>query len=174
MSNAPIVTLKDAVASINDLVPDARQGLPDDLFYLTSRLTLLVNVDLLIVNERGQTLLTWRADQFYGPGWHVPGGIIRFKEFASERIKKVARSELDVEVAADKEPCALFEIMNPTRDTRGHFISLVYRCRLLSSLNPAQAASSLDAADNGQWIWVDDMPSNIINQQQQFAPLFKR
>jgi colanic acid biosynthesis protein WcaH len=165
--------LNDAVTRINELVPDSRSGLPNELFYLTSRLTPLINVDLMIANEHGQTLLTWRADQFYGPGWHVPGGIIRFKEEAAQRIHKVAESELGVEVEADAYPVAFFEIMNPNRDIRGHFISLVYRCRLLSPLDPAQAAPALNAAQNGQWIWVDQMPPNMISQQKRFEHLFR-
>ena len=72
--------IADAVAVINECLPDSRAGLPDDIFYLVSRLTPMINVDLLIVNERNEKLLTWREDQFYGPGWHIPGGIIRFKE----------------------------------------------------------------------------------------------
>lgn len=41
----------------------------------------MVNVDLLIKNvSSNETLLTWREDEYYGPGWHVPGGIVRFKE----------------------------------------------------------------------------------------------
>ena len=52
-------------------------------------LTPLVNVDLLI-KDSGRTLLTWRDDEFYGPGWHIPGGILGFKERALDRLAKVA------------------------------------------------------------------------------------
>ena len=72
--------ISDAVLVINACLPDSKLGLPDDIFYLVSRLTPMINVDLLIVNEQNEKLLTWREDQFYGPGWHIPGGIIRFKE----------------------------------------------------------------------------------------------
>jgi len=67
-------------------IGDPRQGLPEELFLFVSELTPMINVDLLIKNDRNETLLTWRADNFYGPGWHIPGGIIRFKESASSRI----------------------------------------------------------------------------------------
>ena len=33
----------------------------------------MVNVDLLIRNDRRETLLTWRQDELYR-GWHIPAG----------------------------------------------------------------------------------------------------
>ena len=56
---------------------DPRDGLPEELFLFISELTPMINVDLLITNHQRETLLTWREDEFYGPGWHVPGGFIR-------------------------------------------------------------------------------------------------
>lgn len=53
------------VGEIQAHIPDSRLGLPDELFYLVSRLPPLVNVDLLIQNEKRQTLLVWRDDAFY-------------------------------------------------------------------------------------------------------------
>ena len=142
-------------------LPDARQGLPPDLFYLVSRLTPLVNVDLLIRDTNGRTLLTWRADAFYGPGWHVPGGIIRFKETAAERIAAVARTELGAEVRAESAPCRVCEILSPRRDVRGHFISLLYRCALTSPLN--LNLQSVDGMpENGMWRWFQRCPDDLI------------
>ena len=79
-------------------VRNANEGLPLDVFYFISQLTPLINVDLLVKNSQGQVLLTWRDDQFHGPAWHIPGGIIRFKERIETRIAKVAQSELGAKV----------------------------------------------------------------------------
>jgi colanic acid biosynthesis protein WcaH len=38
---------------------------------------------------KGRTLLTWRDDESFGAGWHVPGGIIRYKETAADRIVRL-------------------------------------------------------------------------------------
>src|SRR4026208_940380 len=92
-------------------VPHPRAGLPEALFLFVSSITPLVNVDLLIQDDAGQTLLTWREDDFYGPGWHVPGGVIRFQETAAERIQAVARQELEVEVEPDSAPVAVHEMI---------------------------------------------------------------
>lgn len=163
--------LANALSVINDLLPDSKDGLPDEVFYLVSRLTPLVNVDLLIVNEQNQKLLTWRNDQFYGPGWHIPGGIIRFKELAETRISKVAALELGVTVSCDKRPLLVREIMNPNREVRGHFISMVYKCKLSSPLRTENAAPSSGSISNDQWKWFSSMPPNMIKQHLQFEEL---
>ena len=68
--------LEKAVELITHTCHDAKVGLVDSVFYMVSRLTPMVNVDLLIKNDANQILLTWRADRYYGPGWHIPGGIM--------------------------------------------------------------------------------------------------
>lgn len=143
------------------LLPDARIGLPEPLFYQISRMTPLVNVDLLVRDGRGRVLLTWRADEFYGPGWHVPGGIIRFKETAAERIRAVARREFGADVNPEEAPCRVSEILSRQRDVRGHFISLLYRCSLLSKPDENLRYTG-DAPSHGMWHWFERCPENLI------------
>jgi colanic acid biosynthesis protein WcaH len=164
--------ISEAVAVINTYLPDSKLGLPEDVFYLVSRLTPMINVDLLIVNERNEKLLTWREDQFYGPGWHIPGGIIRFKELAETRISKVAELELGTTVSWESRPILIREITNPNRDIRGHFISMVYKCKLTDSLRSEDEALNLEHQLSGQWRWFMKMPSNMIRPHLQFEELF--
>ena len=171
LSQADVQKIADAVAVINECLPDSKLGLPDDIFYLVSRLTPMINVDLLIVNERNEKLLTWREDQFYGPGWHIPGGIIRFKEFAEARISKVAELELGATVSCEPRPMVVREIMNPNRDIRGHFISMVYKCKLTGPLRSKDEAPNSDQLLNGQWRWFASMPANMIRPHLQFEEL---
>ena len=149
---------------------DARDGLPEDLFLFISELTPMINVDLLITNHQRETLLTWREDEFYGPGWHVPGGIIRFKETAATRIAKVAQHELGVTVENEDSPILVTEIMNPTRETRGHFISMLYRCTLKAALSADNEFSEV-CPKNNHWRWFSVAPENLIYQQQMYADL---
>ena len=171
LSQADVQKIADAVAVINECLPDSKLGLPDDIFYLVSRLTPMINVDLLIVNERNEKLLTWREDQFYGPGWHIPGGIIRFKELAETRISKVADLELGATVSWEPRPMVVREIMNPHRDIRGHFISMVYKCKLTGPLSLEDKAPDTAQLLNGQWRWFASMPANMIRPHLQFKEL---
>lgn len=164
--------IRDLVTELDGLFPDSRHGLPIELFYFVSRLTPLVNVDLLIRNARGEILLTWREDQFYR-GWHIPGGIIRFKETAAERIKAVAMSELGATVDADSEPCEVHEKQNCQRDVRGHFISLLYVTRLRSGPDAAKACVDPDHPQNGQWAWHGRCPELLLSNHESYRHLFQ-
>ena len=73
------MTLPDAISFLYSRTSEG-QDLPEELFRFISTISPLVNVDLLIKDDTNRTLLTWRDDEHYGAGWHVPGGIIRFKE----------------------------------------------------------------------------------------------
>src|SRR5437763_276723 len=114
---------EEALALLDSWAPDPKTGLPYELFLFISRLVPMVNVDLL-VSDRGSILLTWRDDEIHGTGWHVPGGMIRFQETISERIRATALEELGVEVSFD-ENATVEEILAPERRIRGHHISLV-------------------------------------------------
>jgi hypothetical protein len=96
--------LQEAITRLDDLVPNPQNGLPDELFLFISRMTPLINVDLLIKDAQGRTLLTWRDDVFYGAAWHVPGGIIRYKERAADRIQNCAAEEKGVPSSSNPFP----------------------------------------------------------------------
>ena len=154
------MTLPDAVRLLDNLCADPTTGLPEDIFLFVSRVTPLVNVDLLIKDEDQRTLLTWRSDQYYGAGWHIPGGIIRYKETAPQRIREVARKELGASVDFDPAPIAVTESIAPERN-RGHFISLLYRCRLTSGPDP-QRQSLTDPPEPGSWRWHTAPPPDLL------------
>lgn len=161
----PADRLTAAIAFIDAAASTTTAGLPEPIFQLVSRLTPLVNVDLLILDDAGRCLLTWRDDAFYGPGWHVPGGIIRFRERSAERIAAVAAGELGATVEADPSPLAVHEIFHPHRDVRGHFISLLFGCRLLSPLDERRR-SGPDGPRHGDWAWHAGAPTNLIEQHR--------
>ena len=143
-------------------------GLPEELFLFVSRITPLINVDLLIRDDDDRTLLTWRSDRFYGPGWHVPGGIIRYKETAADRIRIVAERELGAIVEFDASPIFIHESIDFSRRDRGHFISLLYKCRLASGLDP-QRRYSREVSLPNQWEWHERCPRDLIPEQRPYA-----
>jgi colanic acid biosynthesis protein WcaH len=153
-------SIVEAVKTLVNAVPDPTRGLPDPIFYYISQTTPFINVDLLIQDELGRTLLAWRDDVHAGTGWHVPGGIIRFKETIAERIRQVALSEIGITVDHEAVPIALNEMIHHDRDLRGHFISLLYRCHLSSDFSPEN--SSLSSSDAGYLQWHEKCPVNMI------------
>ena len=153
------MTLSDAIHDLEKLSGEPAAGLPEELFLFASRITPLVNVDLLIQDQDHRTLLTWRDDDHHGTGWHVPGGIIRYKETAHQRIREVARLELGSTVEFEPAPLAVMETITPERN-RGHFISLLYRCRL-SSPDPLRQAIT-DPPEAGSWRWHHSAPADLL------------
>jgi colanic acid biosynthesis protein WcaH len=101
----------------------------------------------------------------------VPGGIIRFKETAAQRIVKVAETELGTTVEFDETPLAITEMMNQERDTRGHFISLLYECRLSEPLTKNLAHVS-GTPRHGAWAWHEAPPADLIPPQRVYQRYF--
>lgn len=161
--------LRGSIASIESSLGDPGDGLPEDVFLLVSRLTPLVNVDLLIKDAEGRTLLTWRDDEFYGRGWHVPGGIIRYKETIDARVRVCARDEIGAEVAFDPIPLLLLESIDARRD-RGHMLSLLFRCRPLAPPDIARRAAM--SPSRGQWRWHSTVPPDLLDVHRRYAPFF--
>lgn len=145
---------------------DARNGIGEELFLAVSQLVPTLNVELLIKSvDRKSTLLTWRADQYYGPGWHVPGGVVRFKEKLEERVYKVAKRELGRDLATINGPIGFHEMFNTNRDVRGHFVSFVFEVTLKQP--PDQRTQANDNPEDGMWRWFDHCPENLIPNQKQ-------
>lgn len=153
--------LRQTIEHVEAQIPDRFKGLPDDVFLFVSRVTPLLNVDLLIRNADGATLLTWRNDGYGPSGWHIPGGIVRYKERMADRIHAVAARELGVGVSFAPVPIAMNEVIHPSRIVRGHFFSLLYRCELLGE--PAAALKYAEGRPReGQWAWHKGCPPDVI------------
>jgi len=148
-------------------IKNPSEGLPEDMFLFVSRITPIINVDLLIKNEQKHTLLTWRDDGYYPPGWHIPGGIVRYKETISDRINAVAASELGADIKFKKDPLAINEVIHPSRMDRGHFISLLYECTLISSLDK-NIKHEKGIPKPGEWAWHNKCPNDIISVHEMY------
>jgi colanic acid biosynthesis protein WcaH len=160
--------LVSAIRQLESAIESSKDKLPDAVFLFLSRVTPLVNVDLLIHDNDRRTLLTWRDDEFYGPGWHVPGGIVRFQERTEDRIRLVALHELGASVEFDANPLKVLETIARERRDRGHFVSLIFRCRLTQGPDPR--LEHLEGAPiNGQWRWHTSSPKELIPEQRSYA-----
>jgi colanic acid biosynthesis protein WcaH len=146
-------------------INNPKYGLPEDVFRFISQVTPMVNVDLLIKDSVKGALLIWRDDEFYGPGWHIPGGIVRFKELTAERIEQVAKTELDTTVLYDDKPIEINELMAKDRNIRGHFISMLYSCELSGGLDKSKKYNK-NTPINGSWQWFHKCPDEILYQHE--------
>jgi ADP-ribose pyrophosphatase YjhB (NUDIX family) len=155
------VEIRELTDLLESCIEDPSEGLPEDMFLFVSTITPMINVDLLIKDEENHTLLTWRDDGHYGPGWHIPGGVIRYRETISERIRAVAANELGTEVACARAPLAINEVIDPSGRARGHFISLLYECALTGSLDEGLRYGN-GSPKPGEWAWHGRCPDNLI------------
>lgn len=159
-------SLKTITTELWHTIDDPRKGLPEEVFLLVSAITPMINVDLLIKDNERRTLLVWREDK-YGPGWHIPGGIVRFKETIEQRIHEVARQELGAKVKFQDTPTAIRQVIVPDRNERGHFISLLYCCQLQSPLDCAREYIS-GKPSNGQWKWHEKYPDDMLKVHEMY------
>ena len=159
------MNMAEAIAILEQQVPNPSQGLPDDVFYYISKTTPMVNIDLLIQDENKRTLLAWRDDSYTGVGWHIPGGIIRFKETFDDRIQKVAQLEVGVDkIQYDPSPLAVNQIILKDSDVRGHFISILYKCSLSGDFVPEN--KGFEPFDPGYLEWHDSCPDDLLKYHE--------
>jgi ADP-ribose pyrophosphatase YjhB (NUDIX family) len=150
-----------AIHLIEKMVITPGNGLPEELFLFISRLTPLVNVDLLIRNEQGKILLTWRDDPLFGQGWHVPGGCVRIGESFGDRISAVAATELGTRTLFMAKPLAIFETVDKTRPSRTHHVTLLFDCKLISP--PALSQAFVKTSPQvGAWAWHAVCPDDLL------------
>lgn len=152
--------ISEEIKLLEKQIKNPRHGLPEEIFLFVSRLTPIVNVDLLIKDEKGKTLLSWRDDKFCGSGWHIPGGILRFKENFKTRIQKVIDTEIGLPVKFDPKPIAINQITG-RQNTRGHFISILFKCFLSGKY--VLKNKGLQEKDKGFLKWHESCPVNLIN-----------
>lgn len=157
-----VLQVKELLEPVEAMITDPSKGLPEEIFLFVSRITPLINVDLLIKDDKNGTLLTWRDDGYCAAGWHIPGGIIRYKETMASRIEAVAKNELGADIEFDPVPIAINEIIHPLRSNRGHFISLLIRCSLKTSAEESLCFKGRDPKAN-EWMWHKCCPDNIIS-----------
>lgn len=109
-------------------VEDPEKGLADDVFDFVSRITPMVNVDLLVFDPSNKFLLTRRETDQFMSGWHVPGSIVRYKEDLRNRLKQLIKVEFgNMSILSLQMVCCYQIVLNKNRTRRGHFISFLYK-----------------------------------------------
>lgn len=163
--------LKHLVEEMRKYITDPTKGLPEEIFQFVTEVTPMVNVDLLVRDERGRILLAWRDDSFCGRGWHIPGGIIRLKESFEERIQKVALNELGCTVDFSDEPIEIRPIIHKEQKTRGHFVTFIYECRV--SGEGSIKNEGRKPGEVGYLEWHERFPDTMIPVHSFYKKYFK-
>jgi len=159
--------IKDIVHALESFIKNPSEGLPEEVFLFISRVSPLINVDLLIKNKKNQTLLAWRDDGYFPAGWHIPGGIVRYKEAISARIKAVAVVELGARVKCSNTPLLIREVIIPSFRNRAHAISFLYKCSLTRP--PAKSLMYVKGVPKqGEWAWHDRCPKDLISVHRMY------
>tara|TARA_Y100000590_G_scaffold129476_1_gene148020 strand:- start:1668 stop:2177 length:510 start_codon:yes stop_codon:yes gene_type:complete len=166
--------MKDINLLIKELekkINNPKKGLPEEIFLFLTRISPVINVDLLIQNQKGETLLTWRKKgEKFLPGWHIPGGIIRFKEKVNKRLKLTALNELGCKLKFSKKPIA-FNELHLKQKNRSHFISMLYKCKIIKG--PKKKMKYKQGSPKpGQWKWFSKCPKDIIEPHKNYKDFF--
>lgn len=156
--------LLEHIRAIETAAGDTSKGLPEDIFLMTTRLVPMINVDLLIKTDEGY-LLTWREDRHFAPGWHIPGGIIRFMEKIDTRLDAVAFSELGATLKPEKKLLNIHEFFYPELSSRNHFISLLYEVELASQVTIPRC-TDLTAPEHGEYAFFSQAPENLLEPHE--------
>ena len=183
-----ILNNMEAYIEQNDISP--QEGLPQEVFLEVSSITPIPNVDLLLLNDKGKILLSWRDDIYYGKGWHLPGGCIRFKEKMLDRVHKTALKELGCDVLVDEEPIAIRDvIIDYKRSTlddqnvRAHNVAVMFKCTLPhgcvigEDYNEQIASAAGDSAEvhqSGELKWFSRIPKDILPVHSVYNDVFTK
>ena len=158
---------EDRIEKYRSENPDT--GLPLEDFHFVSRLTPIINVDLFIQDREGRTLLAWRDEyDWEGQGWHLPGGIIRYKETFAHRLKKVAQTEVGAPITFDEHPMAINQVLYPQK-TRGHSISLLFKCYLEDDF---VIQNTVEEEQSGFLKWHRCVPEDFLDCQKMYREYF--
>lgn len=166
-------------SSISQLILELRQelqkeiinpcdGLPEDLFLFSTTLAPVANVDLFITDTERRILLSWREDEHYGKGWHIPGGCLRIKETMESRIQKTAVKEVGCEVSYNSQPLVVKELILKNERPwlknqleRSHNISVLFECKLPRGYTIHN--DSKDEHTAGFLRWFDHVPEDLLD-----------
>jgi len=161
--------IKNSIKELEGHVVNPSKGLPDDLFYFIGRMTPYINVDLLIKCQIKGVLLTWRNDKYVGQGWHLPGGIVRFRETIKNRVLKVGLEELNIKILDSKGPLATNEVIIKDQIERSHFISLLFECIIKED----QMDKLVDYSNKDSKIsFFKKKPNNLLSRHEIYRNFF--
>jgi len=126
------------------------------------RLALLVSIDLVIENEKGQILVGMRENEPAKGTWFVPGGRILKGERISQALERIIKAELGLDIPYSRsEFLGVYEHLYPTNfsqqgDFGTHYIVLTHKLKL----NKEQTIISDDQHSQLTWFSKEEVLQN--------------
>jgi len=157
---------------------DASRGLGEALFLSVSTLTPIANVDLLILDEKHRLLLKRRDDPYFGAGWHIPGGCIRFRETMEERAQKTAVEEIGGPVIIHKLVAVRDVIIDSPRpglqnqNYRAHHLAVLFQCILPAQTIADRSFQERLAGENLKWFHT--LPDDLLRVHEVYLDDLKQ
>lgn len=124
--------------------------------YIYSRVTRLC-VDM-VIKSGNKILLTKRKINPYNNLWHFPGGTVSFKEPLEDAIRRIAKSELNVDI----EKMKMIGMMELLNDEEIHPVSIVFLVDVL----PGQIKLDFQASE---YAYFDKVPFDSIKEHKEFV-----
>jgi 8-oxo-dGTP diphosphatase len=122
-----------------------------------------VTADVVIPNKKGEILLIKRGRPPFEGSWALPGGFI---ECGQETIEECAVREAKEETGLDVKLEVLLGVRShPKRDPRGHTVTAVYICEVVSDEQAGTAKADDDASDV---LWFDPTSENLARETLAF------
>lgn len=164
--------INESIKNVEKYIDNPTKGLPNEVFLFASRITPMVNVDLLIKDEKNRILLAWRDDGLCGKGWHIPGGIIRFKQSFEESIEMTSIREIGTIVKYNPIPINIQTFIKEKEVNRGHFISLLFECSLSSEY--VLPNENICETEPGYLKWHNVCPKDFLKVQGVYKKFFEQ
>lgn len=141
------------------LLKKVRLPAPYPVFVALCKSVPLVAVDIALMKDKNNLLLTYRDDEFY-KGWHVPGSILLFQEEPLQAFYRMAKKELGL------KPKDLAEVKFQTyfnyNDARESGVALLF------------TASSKVQPKGGKYFHLDNFPEDFLKVQKKEIEYLKK
>lgn len=162
MSPLRNIPLTELIQEIESRIEDATVNLPYELFLFIYRNATLSHTDIIIRHPQKGVLLTWRDDEIFGPCWHIPGRIIRYKNTIEQTLLDCLRIETGL---TDIDPARIMHIgiysqQNEHIRDRGHAIAAGFEISItddelekIAALHPEEKEAR----------WFTSKPENMFD-----------
>ncbi|HEY4495905.1 MAG TPA: NUDIX domain-containing protein [Candidatus Paceibacterota bacterium] len=125
--------------------------IPDPAYRPMHKLVPWPAVEVLIHNENGRFVLTYRDDEF--KGWHIPGGYMKPNESYQGACNRHVRKEKIAEAVTNLQLIAT-HVWRAGEHPYSYPISLIIACKAVG-----------EVAERDDLKWFEEIPQDIIPQQ---------